>query len=206
MQDINKILKPSKETAKHTANILNNSGVIVYPTETLYGLGCLALDTKAIKKIFEIKERMHNKPLLVLVKDIDMIEEYFHISNKFLNAYKKLEGKPLSIILEQKFEFPGLISANTGKIGVRISSNSFVKMLFEYVDKPITSTSANISGSENIYDFEQVSGSFEDKVDLLIDSGNLPPSNGSTIVDLTQSQPKLIREGDVRWDDIKEFF
>ena len=200
------ISKSSIEAAFNAAKVIRRSGVIIYPTETLYGLGCSALDHNAVEQIYKIKQRMLNKPLLVLVKDEEMLMKFFHISDNFLNIYSKLEDKPVSIILEQKVKFPGQVSANSGKIGVRISSNSFVKMLFNYLDEPITSTSANISGTENVYEFEEVKSNFQDKVDLIIDSGNLPHSNGSTIVDLTEIPPRLIREGDVPREEIKEFF
>lgn len=201
------ILKSDDEDAVLKAlNVLKKGGVIVYPTETLYGLGALALREDAVEKIYRLKQRQYKKPLLILVRDLEMLRKFFNISPKYLNLYKKFLNKPLTIVLNQKLSFPDSVSAGTKKIGVRISSNDFVRRLFRLLDEPITSTSANISGDENVYSFEEVLKQFGDNVELIVDSGNLPPSKGSTVIDLTTSPPDVIREGDLTIEELKDFF
>lgn len=90
-------------------------------------------------------------------------------------------------------------------MAVRISVNEFVSSLFKHIDTPIVSTSANISENDNIFNIEDVLGVFRGKVELIIDSGNLPPSKGSTILDLTVSPAKIIREGDTKAEDLEGF-
>lgn len=199
------ILSLEKDScAESTAKVLNGGGVIVYPTETLYGIGSLATNRNAINKIFDIKKRASGKPLLTLVKDMDMIKKYFTVRDEQVRLYEKFNKFPTTIILNQKFDFPDELSAGTRKIGVRISSNKFVKKLFEYIDEPLVSTSANISDQQNITEFEEIFEHFRDKVDLIIDSGNLPVSKGSTILDLTTHPPKVVRKGDIGEEELKE--
>lgn len=207
MEKVARVLKISETNcAEKAAEVLKKGGVIVYPTETLYGIGGLSLNKTATEKIYSIKKRTLGTPILVLVKDLEMLKSYFIISDKHWNSYKKFEGKPLTLILREKINFPDIVSAGTRNIGVRISSNDFVKELFHYIDEPITSTSANISGEKNVYRFHEIINEFKDKVDLAIDSGNLPPSKGSTVLDLTTDPPHLVREGDIGKGELKEFF
>jgi len=188
-----------------TLEVLNRSGVIIYPTETLYGIGAYATDLNAINEIYAVKDRARGKPFIVLVKDLEMLGKYFSVPDIILKHSEKFIEEPITFIFNQKIEFPEELSAGTNKIGVRISSNLFVKELFNYINTPLVSTSANISGAGNIYSFQQVKEFFNNKVDLIIDSGNLPHSNGSTIIDITSTPPLLLREGDIKKEEIKEF-
>ena len=110
----------------------------------------------------------------------------------------------MTFILTQKYSFPEGLSAGSGKIGVRISPNKFIKKLFEHIDEPLVSTSANISGEENLRSIKEITEMFSDKVDLIIDSGNLPDSKGSTVLDLTAAPPEILREGDVGAGEIRK--
>ena len=105
----------------------------------------------------------------------------------------------------QKRDLPDLISAGTGKVAVRISNHPFVRRLFELISEPLTSTSANISGEENLFNFNEIYGTFKGKVDLIVDSGNLSPSKGSTVIDLTVKPPRIVREGDISREALREF-
>ena len=181
-----------------------SGGVFIYPTETLYGIGCLASNENGCKKILEIKNRAENKGLIILVKDAKMLNDNFLIEKELLIRYSKL-NKPLTLILRCKKLFPKIVSGRTNKIAVRISSNNFIKELFNHINEPITSTSANISGGGNLLTFTDIYKQFKNKVDLIVNSGNLPPSKGSSILDLTEEPPVIIREGDLTKKEIEEF-
>ena len=116
-----------------------------------------------------------------------------------------MTGKRPTLILEPRTSFPDRLISPEGKMAVRISNNEFIAGLFEEVDFPIVSTSANISENDNIYNINDVKEVFNGKVDLIIDSGNLPPSKGSTILDLTVSPAQIIREGDTKEEDLEGF-
>ena len=188
-----------------TTSVLESGGVIIYPTETLYGIGALATDTDAINEIFRVKERLRGKPFILLVKDFEMLEEYFRVPDIVSKNSEKFISAPLTILFNQKKDLPPEISAGSDKTGIRISTNKFVKELFNHIDVPLISTSANMSGEENTYSSEEIISLFNNKVDLIVDSGNLPHSNGSSIIDITTSPPVLLREGDIKKEDLKEF-
>lgn len=194
-----------KDVFTEAQKVLKEGGVIVYPTETLYGIGSYATDRDAIVEIFRIKERARGKPFILLVRDFEMLDEYFIVPDKVKENKEKFAEAPLTVIFSKKADLPGEVSGGTDKIGVRISTSDFVKQLFEHIDKPLVSTSANISGEENTYSSDEIIRLFDKKVDLIVDSGNLPHSNGSSIVDITTDPPRLLREGDIKKDDLKEF-
>ncbi len=193
------------ESAAKAARVLNEGGVIVYPTETLYGLGALASIGEAVERIFNIKGRPYGKPIPLLVKDKDMLLQIAE-DNRLVDPLSEhfWPGR-LTLILKQTSTLPELITSGTGKIAIRISSDPFLQNLFDIIDEPLTSTSANLSGSQNLLDHRELFETFDGKVDLIIDSGNIPASRGSTIIDLTLDPPQIVREGDIKTDILKEF-
>ena len=190
---------------KRAANVLNKGGVIVYPTETLYGIGAAALNSNSVKKVFEIKGRPRGMPIPLLVRDNDMLSGIAELNDIASTLAENFWPGALTLILHARGNLPGLITAGSGKVAVRISAHDFVKALFKCVDQPITSTSANVSGGGNLVDFAEIHEAFKGKVDLIVDSGNIPPSGGSTILDVTVNPPQILREGDIREEEIKEF-
>ena len=189
-----------ENSAELCAEILANGGTIIYPTETLYGLGGISTDEQCYRSILRIKKRPPAKPFPVLVRDINMLNEYAIVDDIANILIDNFWPGPLTLILNiRKNVFPDIAdtSNSAGTVGFRISSNLFVKKLFKLIDKPIISTSANISGDENIYTFEDLKAVFAGKVDLIINSGTISASKGSTIVDCTVNPPKIVRDGDI---------
>ncbi|MGB7292772.1 MAG: L-threonylcarbamoyladenylate synthase [Thermodesulfobacteriota bacterium] len=203
MTEVIKEEKP--ESPKIAALIINHGGTIVYPTETLYGLGANALSEISVRRIFVVKGRPQGKPIPVLVKDIEMFDQIANVTEQASKLIDRFLPGALTLVLNQKIKLPALITADTGKVAVRISSHPFVRMLFEYISEPLTATSANISGRDNLYDINDIIDAFRSRVDLIIDSGSLQPSKGSTVVDLTQTPPSIIREGEIRRELIEGF-
>lgn len=200
-------VKSSDEDAHEKAsNVVLSGGVIVYPTETLYGIGGLALRRDVAKRVSEIKERPPDKPLPVLVKDEHMLSEYFVISAKQMEAYKKALPLPLTLVLRNRKAglFPPEVSKE-GQTAVRISGGGFVRRLFARLHGPLISSSANISGAQNLSDAGRAARIFGGKVELIVDSGNLPPSEGSAIVSLAGKSPRILRKGDLEPGQLEEF-
>lgn len=193
------------EAANKAANILNKGGVIVYPTETLYGIGALASNDEAAERIFEIKGRPHGKPIPLLVKDLPMLSEIAESNTLAASLSQVFWPGRLTMILTLKSDLPELITCGTGKIALRISSHPFLESLFNLISEPLTSTSANISNGPNLTDPQELFETFNGKVDLIVDSGKIPESRGSTIVDLTLDPPQVLREGDINSAILKEF-
>lgn len=203
MTEVLKVNDPGSH--KRAAELIEKGGVIVYPTETLYGIGAAALNGDAVKKVFEVKGRPEGVPIPVLVRDMGMLAGIAELNDTALTLAENFWPGALTLIVREKGKLPGLITAGTGKVAVRISAHEFVKTLFESVEGPLTSTSANVSGGENLLGFAQIHETFNGKVDLIVDSGNIPPSLGSTVLDTTANPPQILREGDITIDTIKEF-
>ena len=199
------VKEENPDSPKIVASVLNNGGIIIYPTETLYGLGALAVDEESVNNIFSIKGRIHGNPIPILVRDKEMLSEYVVVTDEANRLIEKFLPGPLTLVLKEKKNLPHFISAGTGNIAIRISRHAFVRRLFDFLSKPITSTSANISGRENLLSFDEIYETFKSKVELIVDSGNIPQSKGSTVIDLTVTPALLIREGDISRERLKEF-
>ncbi len=199
------IKENNPESIQKAASVLREGGIIIYPTETLYGIGALAINEESVKRIFDIKERFYGKPIPILVKDREMFSQFVEVTDEASKLIDRFLPGPLTLVLMQKRSLPEIISAGTRKVAVRISNRPFVRRLFELISEPLTSTSANISGEENLFNFDEIYGTFKGRVDLIVDSGNLPPSKGSTVIDLTVKPPRIVREGDISTGALKEF-
>ncbi|HVY54564.1 MAG TPA: L-threonylcarbamoyladenylate synthase [Thermodesulfobacteriota bacterium] len=194
------------EAPEKAASILRSGGVIVYPTETLYGIGALASNGTSVERVFEIKGRPHASPIPVLGRDLGMLEEVAEFNAAARLLAENFWPGALTLVLKDKGKLPELITAGTGKTAVRVSAHPFVARLFKELDGPLTSTSANPSGGGNLLEFSHIYREFNGRVELIIDSGNIPPSKGSTVVDVTTTPPEILREGDLSISKLKEFF
>ncbi|NTU98667.1 threonylcarbamoyl-AMP synthase [Candidatus Falkowbacteria bacterium] len=187
-----------EQKLKKMAAFLAEGKVIVYPTETVYGLGCDATNKEAIGKIYWIKERDESKQLLVLVGSRAMSEKYFEFDKLSRRLAKKYWPGALTLILPVRPEFRQVFGYD--KVGVRLSSNPVATSLSRRLGRPITSTSVNLSGQPAALTSAQVLSYFADKLDsiaALADSGELEFSPGSTIIDMTVSPAKIVRQGRV---------
>jgi L-threonylcarbamoyladenylate synthase len=200
-------IDPRKVSSKATIlalETIRKGGVVAYPTETFYGLGVDALNEDSIKKIYAIKKRNFSQPLLTLIPHRDVLPEYV---KDIPEVARRLMGQfwpgPLTLIFFASPHLPPLLCAQTKKIAVRISSHPIAQALAEGAYSPITSTSANVSGSASPTTLEEVSLQLGEKVDLIIDGGRTTGGKPSTIVDVTQCPPRLIREGIIPFDELK---
>lgn len=194
------------QAVKESISVLNRGGSVVYPTETLYGLGANALDVKAVKKIFQIKKRPKTKPLPILVKNLRWVQELAFVDNKAKKILKALWPGPITVVLPKKDIVPFILTANSPKVAVRISSHYFVNELLDSFGYPLIATSANISGQEPSNRIENIIKTFknsEPKPDLIVNAGDLAESDSSTILDLTQNNPKILRVGPTRPEVLK---
>ncbi|HKZ45934.1 MAG TPA: L-threonylcarbamoyladenylate synthase [Thermodesulfobacteriota bacterium] len=183
---------------KQVRDIFKEGGMIAYPTETFYGIGVDPFNKSAVNRLFKLKGRSHDKPISILIKDKKMLLEVVEeIPSSAEILRKKFWPGPLTIIFKAKKIIPSVITGNTGKIAVRISSNQITQKLLEEIDSPITTTSANPSGKKSPVTAGEVADYFGDKIDLIIDGSLLSGKLGSTIVDATEEKLKVIREGEI---------
>jgi len=188
---------------------LKSGKVLVYPTDTLYGLGANALDPKAILKVFRIKRQDRSKPISVIVRDIPMAKKIACIDSRVEKILKRIWPGPITIILRKKDIVPNILTANSETIGVRIPSFGFINDLMRSIDFPITATSANISGEKDLLFPKDILSKFSESKnspDIFIDAGKIKNPEPSTIIDLTTQAPKIVRIGVVGKEKMLDIF
>lgn len=188
--------KDYSEAIKEAILVLKYGGVIVYPTDTLYGLGGNALNVVAIERVFKIKQRNLSKPLPIIVKNMLWANELAYITGKNEKFLKKAWPGKVTAVLPKKNIVPAILTSGANSIGVRIPDHQFVDKLLGQFGYPLISTSANISGEEPTNDINEIIEIFSKsqiRPDLIIDVGILPKSEPSMIVDLTSDKPKILR-------------
>ena len=161
------MLNKKQEIINKTTEVLESGGIILYPTDTIWGIGCDATNENAISKIYEIKKRQKNKPLILLIHDIKLLEQY--ISNVPKIAYKLIQNstQPTTIIYENPKNLPKtLVYQNT--IGIRVVNNHEISIVLKKLNKPITSSSANISNSMHAINFSEIDGRIKNNVDYIV--------------------------------------
>jgi len=186
------VLKAGKKAASRSAEVLAGGGMIIYPTETVYGIGADATSDKAVKKVIAVKKRSPSKHIIIAVSDLRMARKYAIITKKVELLAKAFMPGPLTLILESK---EPTRNAARRRIRFRMPDNKFVLSLIRKFGKPITTTSANISGGENLYKIKDIIKTFDGKVDLIIDAGNIPKRRPSTVFDTIEM--KVVREGSI---------
>ncbi|MCX6765533.1 MAG: L-threonylcarbamoyladenylate synthase [Candidatus Moranbacteria bacterium] len=175
---------------------LKEGKIIIYPTDTIYGMGCDAFCERAIDKIFSIKGRENMKPLSILVKDIEEIRKYSFVDSKREKIISALLPGPFTLILPEAKNIPKLVTGGKNAIGVRIPDNPITKKLLKSFERPIVSTSVNISGREPLSDPFKIVEEFKIKKirpDLILDCGKIPNARPSVIVDITRENPQIKR-------------
>ncbi len=178
--------------------LLLSGGVIVYPTETFYGLGAAALSKKGVRAVFRIKRRDASKPLSVMAADLDMVDR---ITSGAPPVLRVLAGEfwpgPLTVVLPAAPEIPSFLKSRAGSVAVRIPPDAWIRKLVRSISQPLTATSANLSGEREVSDPAEALSLFGGKVDLVVDGGETPGGSPTTLVDLTRETPAVIREGTI---------
>lgn len=178
--------------------VLRLGGAIVYPTDTFYALGANAMEPYSIERVFKIKNREMEKPLPIAVRNIKWAKELSFIYKKEEKFLNKVWPGPTTVVLPKRSVVPDILTAGRPSVAMRIPDHKFVEKLLARFGYPITSTSAAISGIEpsgKIADIIKLFEKTEYRPSLVIDAGDLPESEPSTILDLTGSQPKVLRVG-----------
>ncbi len=198
-----------KLSLEQSQQVLKSGGVVVFPTDTIYGLGANALNEDAIAKIYKIKKRDPNKPISILVRDIIMAKKVACIDSRVEEILTKIWPDSITVILRKKDAVSYVLTGGEENVALRVSSNYFIKALFERIDFPITATSANLAGEPNLFKAEDIKNIFacqKHSPDLFINAGDLDQRLPSTIIDLTDvNHPRLVRMGMVGKDKLQTF-
>lgn len=184
---------------------IKNGGLVLFPTETVYGIGTNGLDEAAIEKLYEVKKRNKKNPINLLVDSLTMIETITHdispLEYKLMGAF--FPG-PFTIILKKKPIIPDIVTANSDLVGIRMPSNDIAKRLVELASVPIAAPSANISGKPSGTNLKDIINEFSDYLDFVIDGGKSKIGMESTIVRVIDNVPHVLRPGSITPEQIKK--
>jgi L-threonylcarbamoyladenylate synthase len=205
------ILKVSNENSEQmvltrAAEIVAGGGIIAYPTETFYGLGADATNEEAIQKIFAVKGRDFKNPISLI---IGQPENIYPLVQDVPETAKKLMAAfwpgALTIVFSASNIVSPLLTAGSGKIGLRVSSHPGAQEIVQKLKKPLTATSANLSGAPECASAADVASQLGDKIDAIIDLGDTPGTKGSTIIDVTCTPFAILREGTISREKIEKY-
>jgi L-threonylcarbamoyladenylate synthase len=200
-----KLIKSGPNSVGDAVKILEEGGLVVYPTETLYGIGADATNPKAIARLTKYKSRPFGKPYSIAVADQKMAEEYVELNDTAKNLYREFLPGPLTVISRGKQKVAPGVESEDGTLGIRIPDCKLVTDVIKAFGKPITSTSANASYKKRPYKVSDVIENSSEKqkglIDLIIDAGELPPNEPSTVVDTTLDDPVTLRQGEIKFSE-----
>lgn len=184
---------------KQCIETIKQGGLVIFPTETVYGIGANAFNEEAVRRIYEVKMRPEEKPLSIMVSNIDEISKYAIISNEIEEKIiKKYMPGPITIVLKKKPGVFDYISSGKDTIGIRIPDNEIILEILKQSKLPIVAPSANISGKPSGIVLEDILKDFNGKVDICINGGKAKLSEPSTIVQVIDNKPVILRQGRIK--------
>jgi len=191
-----KVLKADSRGIEKASQKILEGWVVAFPTETFYGLGADALELEALRKVFQIKGREENKPLLLLVADRTwlpgLVKKIPPVAEQLIERFWP---GPLTLVFEASPNLPSILTAHTGQIGLRISSHPVAQALVQAVGRAITATSANVTGQPSASLASEVFQTLGKQVDAILDGGKTAGGLGSTVLDVCGVLPKILRQG-----------
>ncbi len=188
------------DSIKKAASIIKNGGTVVFPTETVYGLGADAFNAGACKKIFEAKQRPADNPLIVHISNFDMLNDVAIIDDDLLNKMKKVWPSPLTLLLKKKNKVPDIVTSGLDTVCIRFPDNKIALKLIEEAGS-IAAPSANIATKPSIVDSKTAIKELNNRVDAIIDAGRVKYGVESTIIDCTKKPYELLRPGAFSLED-----
>jgi L-threonylcarbamoyladenylate synthase len=173
--------------------VVHAGKVLIFPTDTIYGLGCDAFQEKALQRIYRIKGRAPERPLSVHVSSVEAIEHLATLTERQRFVIKKLLPGPYTVVLKASPHAPPLCISSEGKIGLRIPKSRSFRLISEAADRPLVGTSVNRSGELPLVDIAQLSQQFCHEVDLIIATDEPMTQESSTVIDITFDPPRVLR-------------
>lgn len=194
------ILKPSSKSLNSAIKILRNGGIVICPTDTVYGFLADASNKKAVAKIYKIKKRAKSKPLSLFVKDITMAKGLAEIDGRQLKTLKKYWPGKYTFILKRNYTRKltavkkSVYGISSDTIALRIPKYKFLNDLLKKIDRPLVQTSVNISGESPFLKMDDIISTFNTKDILFINGGNIKKGKPSRIIDLTHDKINILRK------------
>jgi len=204
----NKILRvdkdhPDTHIINQAAGMLNTGGLVIFPAACLYGVAANALSADAVEKVFRLKQRPRNNPILVLIKNTDQLDGLVAtIPDKARILMNQFWPGGLTLVFDATDSVNPKLTAGSKKLGIRLPGHPVARALVNSVDFPVTGTSANLSGRPGCTQIDLLSPEIIKKADLVLDAGPVQGGAGSTVVDVTCTPPRILRRGATPATDI----
>jgi len=199
------IQNDSETTLAKAARIISTGGLLAFRTDSFYGLGADPLNREAVAKIRELKGREDNKPILLLISDMDQLDRFVGETSSIFRLIAIGQWPaPLTLIGPARPELPTELTAGTNTIGVRLPDDENVRALVRACGGGLTATSANVSGKPPARTAKEVKDYFPTGIDLIIDGGQVTATRPSTVVDVTGAEARLIREGALSREELEK--
>lgn len=196
------LLKATKDNISQAAKTVKNGGLVVYPTDTVYGLGCDPFNTNAVEKVFKAKGERKNKPLPILASEMKAVERIAHMNKNARKIAKAYWPGPLTLVVPKKPTLPNIVTCDLESVGVRIPNHKIALQLITLCDGLLVGTSANKTGEKPPKTAQEAAIQLGEEIDIILDDGPTPLGLESSIIDLTQEEPKILREGTIKLKNI----
>ena len=194
---------PEPEIIQLAGSAIKQGGVIAFPTRCLYGLGADAFNAEAVDRVFKIKKRPSQKPILILVDRRRQLERLVsHVSKAAARIMDKFWPGRVTLVFEAADTVPHHLTSGTAKVGIRLPGHAVAAGLVNSLGRPLTGTSANLSGRPGCRRIDDLDPRLIQQLDIVLDAGPLKGGTGSTVVDVTQDMPRVLREGEVSAKEI----
>lgn len=196
----------NKDDLKEAAEYIKSGKLVLFPTETVYGIGANGLDSNAVKNIFIAKNRAQDNPLILHVSNINMVNTIAKdITSLEQRLMKDFFPGPLTIILKRKDNVPNIVTANLDTVGIRMPSNNIARDLIELSNTPIAAPSANISGRPSGTNVQDIFNELNEKVDYILDGGETKIGLESTVIRVIDNKIHILRPGKITYEDLKKY-
>lgn len=198
-----RIVRATKTTIREAAHIVGEGGLIVYPTDTVYGLGCDPFNISAIERVMKAKGRWR-KPLPVLVASLNNAEQIAWITGDAYKLAKKFWPGALTLILKKKPVLPSVVTCGLSRVGVRVPNHVVALRLIQISGGYLIGTSANITGERSPQTADEAAEQIGKHVNLILDAGASPLGRDSTVLNLSSKKPRILRLGSIGVRDLAE--
>lgn len=192
---------PQPRLIRQVVECIKDGGVILYPTDTLYGIGCDIMKKRAIERIYQIKQQDKKQPFSFICSDLTHISQYAKVGNMAYRVMKRLLPGPYTFILPGSREVPKMMLTKRKTAGIRVPDHPIVQEIVSELGNPLLSASAILPGQDPLFDASLLHDAFGNMVDIVIDGGPVP-GEPSSIIDLSSDAPEVLREGR---GDVSEF-
>jgi len=192
------ILKASVDNVLEASKVVRKGGLVVYPTDTVYGLGCDPFNVRAVERVFKVKGERKEKPLPILASSIKFIEKIAYMNERARKIAERYWPGPLTLVVPKKAVFPSVVTCGLASVGVRIPNHTVAIQLISLCNGLLVGTSANKAGERSPKTAREAYKQLGEQVDIVLDGGPASLGQESSIVDLTSRKPRMLREGPIQ--------